>query len=232
MHANSTTHYPSWGSGTRRWPPGEPPTEPSLPLMGIGNVGSSFTAPVNSSSLPLMGIGNWLTACTVLPLGRRRLITAHGDRERTHTSEHVVRPSEINLITPHGDREHDRARRRAVGVRHLSSLPLMGIGNPRATRDPKLLGHVGISLPLMGIGNSKCSSAVDGMVFDFSHYPSWGSGTYDINATGMDATPEAHYPSWGSGTVRRSRSSLLSPDISLPLMGIGNKAMRRPEPSA
>ena len=75
----------------------------SLPLMGIGNPGTS-SALISSTviSLPLMGIGN-------------------PDRQRGRTLR--VPP----LITPHGDRKQEVMVK--LSGKQTNSLPLMGIGN-------------------------------------------------------------------------------------------------------
>ncbi len=138
----------------------------SLPLMGIGNRKEPRVMTPSLHSLPLMGIGNG---------------------GRGPGGGGVVR-----LITPHGDREL------AVGVgrlrRLISSLPLMGIGNPHLVSLPSAEQHH--SLPLMGIGNCSWNGLREG----------WFS---------------SHYPSWGSGTHRFVRGEGDDQD-SLPLMGIGN----------
>ena len=55
------THYPSWGSETRKRWKNQPPVylQSSLPLMGIGNPTTiEIKGSSNPFSLPLMGIGN------------------------------------------------------------------------------------------------------------------------------------------------------------------------------
>ena len=97
------THYPSWGSETRRWeiqfldsadlitPHGDRKRDiarwivaccpTSLPLMGIGNPWSlAWVYGSGPISLPLMGIGN--ADVMVCEKCAKQLITPHGDRKR------------------------------------------------------------------------------------------------------------------------------------------------------
>ena len=120
------------------------------------------------------------------------------------------------LITPHGDRE--RVLICGVGFSNFTSLPLMGIGNeirpvsedlenllitPHGDREP---------------GRHRPPQAALG-----PHYPSWGSGTMPpARSIRLD---KSHYPSWGSGTLLTLMGSNRTTN-SLPLMGIGNAAIR------
>ena len=132
----------------------------------------------------------------------------------------------------------------------------MGIGNPRSADKAPVGTHHSSSLPLMGIGNVRASVECEASVacVVLAHYPSWGSGTRMIQSIDLDMafvyliTPHgdrepdrhqgdghgrdvrpSHYPSWGSGTVRPVQIVIVVEqlDISLPLMGIGNQCTRR-----
>ena len=167
--------------------------QPSLPLMGIGNLSHDETNLRRCiASLPLMGIGNALNLDAFDPY------------------------VQVCLITPHGDRKLRVSH--AVTVRAMvPSLPLMGIGNRRANR--MAFSNTVDSLPLMGIGN--ITTVTGGSAVVCTHYPSWGSETFerpDLTVDVLDlitphgdrkprsscsstwTTTTAHYPSWGSET--------------------------------
>ena len=147
-------HYPSWGLGTGRSSRVRPDTKHSLPLMGIGNFERPAPSRTPCASLPLMGIGNRYAG---QHLGdSRELITPHGDWEprsaapdrRRRTSHYPSWGLGTVLVA---DFPEPASR---------SSLPLMGIGNPRSLDDPRR-HHA--SLPLMGIGNAvKPETRLDG----------------------------------------------------------------------
>ena len=100
----SSSHYPSWGSGT---------------------LGCGCTCKVQKSSLPLMGIGN-LPERAVDRRYRRNLITPHGDREPSRTSCR----STISAQSHYPSWGSGTARAlRALRFTYRDSLPLMGIGN-------------------------------------------------------------------------------------------------------
>ena len=230
----TTTHYPSWGSGTSRasgatwrcapshypsWRSGTrdcqaPPLSPwdSLPLMGIGNWSSTMSpSPCFWSSLPLMGIGN--DGIPGVLDSERILITPHGDREprarRARESPDAV------LITPHGDRERF--------PQHCQVAAYLSLITPHGDRELGIGGGGGAgsfdSLPLMGIGNISPRERMS-THSPASHYPSWGSGTSSFPFQHKQAasliTPHGdREPS--------IRSVSISPvNTSLPLMGIGN----------
>ena len=181
---SSGTHYPSWGSGTRRPDGMTSRIVHSLPLMGIGNARKSpFNRPRSGS----------------------HLTTPHGDRE-LDTTLHRGRDA-LNLTTPHGDREPISPERLSIAM--TRSLPLMGIGNQTTESTASVLSN---SLPLMGIGNRSGGLAARRLrplttphgdrerrrppslprPESRSHYPSWGSGTLmDLSAalTFSDSLP-------------------------------------------
>ena len=122
-----------------------------------------------------------------------------------------------------------------------ASLPLMGIGNshlgepspqwvelitPHGDRElaaaPAASDAHLLSLPLMGIGNLLgFLEAVKGADLITPH------GDREP-ARSTSAPPEwtTHYPSWGSGTLPASHCDSAD-ELSLPLMGIGNRLPRR-----
>ena len=164
-----------------------------------------------SSSLPLMGIGNYGSTSPTAPC-KHSLITPHGDRERKLATSPCslfgvslplmgignlagvrARCPQVELITPHGDREQEDGQGpHEAGGR---SLPLMGIGNPAPFG--VVLGDFN-SLPLMGIGN--VPEGRRQRRYRQPHYPSWGSGTWTSSPRTRLRRRAAHYPSWGSGT--------------------------------
>ena len=214
-----SSHYPSWGSGTRGHPlPVQPVlllitphgdrerhkhavdqrgvSAPHYPSWGSGTTGTDPDGNEWSvTSLPLMGIGN-----------RGNVVEPRRGRKR--------------LITPHGDRERGSMRERAP-IRSCS-LPLMGIGN--STR------------------RSGCRAGRTA-----PHYPSWGSGTEPDPRRRLDAlepliTPHGDRERLGVVPERAPEIALITPHgdreppeqkstetsarISLPLMRIGNGAIR------
>ena len=104
------------------------------------------------------------------------------------------------LITPHGDWEPLPLKPGGTPDR-VSSLPLMGIGNPGGRPRAEIPAEV-------------------------AHYPSWGLGTQPTPPPGKPANGATHYPSWGLGTLADERHLTLHPGLSLPLMGIGNPLRR------
>ncbi len=187
------------GIGNRRDPATGLGRSDSLPLMGIGN--QPIPAPgtptlsfllitphgdrepaqalryraETDDSLPLMGIGNQM-ASAVSPRDRCTHYPSWGSGTRRDRPRTLPRPAHYpswgsgtrwrslrtttgrSLITPHGDREHGRESASLSSAK--PSLPLMGIGNA-------ILGSL-----------NRCWS--------WTHYPSWGSGTVDAPAGGMN----------------------------------------------
>ena len=148
-----STHYPSWGSKTRRSDhplrrSSDHRIDNSLPLMGIENTmrGPDQNGRRSASSLPLMGIEN----------------AGRGGYRGTHY------PSWGSKTGP--------APRPSV-----HSLPLMGIENPPSDAIRENDGS-STSLPLMGIENWRDTRhralGIDGP----THYPSWGSKTRTTEA--------------------------------------------------
>ena len=209
----------------------------SLPLMGIGNqerladserTQASLITPhgdrkrklprvrdgAQADSLPLMGIGN--------SRGARRygrgtpLITPHGDRKHARVSGRRRVPEA--LTTPHGDRKLGAAPATAKVTR--VSLPLMGIGNRRASFN--VGGRTWFSLPLMGIGNQLVglAAAPRSELLITPHgdrKPVWGIGE------GRHLMPSL--PLMGIGNMLTLRPGFHIRNFSLPLMGIGNKGV-------
>ena len=211
-----TTHYPSWGFGTRVanrsgsevnrqliTPHGdlERSTGPkcccgrqgSLPLMGIWNTLASGRKRKDwNFSLPLMGIWNPFRSAAARP--------------------------PPPLITPHGDLEQWRQFR--CSSPHDVSLPLMGIWN-LADRPVS----AGLSRLITPHGDLEHATPSNLCAAVHPHYPSWGFGTPaprrpaplpeslitphgDLEpASGERAfrrtAGSTHYPSWGFGTPRR-----------------------------
>ncbi len=120
-----TTHYPSWGSGTRSCradnggvrllitPHGD--REPSCAALSDAGM---------FHSLPLMGIGN--TTHRTVARSTAPLITPHGDRERGRGGGAV---RGVQLITPHGDRE--------PCPRCTSDSPVTSLITPHGDREPR-----------------------------------------------------------------------------------------------
>ncbi len=141
-------HYPSWGSGTAQ--------------------ATAVRSMLSETHYPSWGSGTAEAAARATT--RFRLITPHGDRERSSWEGSTPRSRTTHypswgsgtgdlrglhvpvdsLITPHGDRELE--------------------GGPED-------GRLGLarSLPLMGIGNTCRFASVSTALT--AHYPSWGSGT-------------------------------------------------------
>ena len=183
----------------------------SLPLMGIGNSWSPTSGGKRSrTSLPLMGIGN--NRIGHHPGGQEdSSLPLMGIGNVTWICQGMI---SSGLITPHGDWK-----------------PVCRNDWPAIQKD---------SLPLMGIGNSRATLYASHR--SLSHYPSWGletplacreapTPTQLITPHGDWKRPRpisadrprrsAHYPSWGLETRGGGRGDrrVLS---SLPLMGIGN----------
>ena len=227
------SHYPSWGSGTRRKSPDCWRTFRSLPLMGIGN------------------------SCGGARSRRRPfLITPHGDREH---GDEVARWMIANVSLPLMG-IGNAATIGAATTAATCSLPLMGIGNP-ATRAPNAVSLT-THYPSWGSGTGgdptgapqvppglitphgdrePVRGARSGAGFP-AHYPSWGSGTHtsgrrDRRRCGL-ITPHGDrehapflerrgevvdsLPLMGIGNRPRVPCPHCGADLSLPLMGIGN----------
>ena len=208
LRGNHETHYPSWGSGTRR-----------APIIAVRHL---------ADSLPLMGIRN--SRPGVRRSRPRRLTTPHGDQERARRRR-MVRAAPASHYPSWGSGTTDFG---GHGRTPHSSLPLMGIRNARAalrsvpgasshypswgSARPGPSAHYpswgsgtttpirtfrsrgSSSLPLMGIRN--CSATAAFWSPNSTHYPSWGSGTPTSGLT-IHASRRSHYPSWGSGTRRK-----------------------------
>ena len=224
-----TTHYPSWGFGTRRgelpprWtfalitPHGdlEPPgrsfpdrrRRPHYPSWGFGTRPAPFRTTA-SAHYPSWGFGT----------RRRRphrgapagLITPHGDLE---PGAGLGRQDQRQLITPHGDLEPGHQGLRPTQVSLL--ITPHGDLEPAVFHAPLMASHS--SLPLMGIWNpSFAGSSIVGLTLITPH------GDLELHVQiRRQATRKAHYPSWGFGTSRRSADSGAELN-SLPLMGIWN----------
>ncbi len=142
------SHYPSWGSGTRRTPASRRHPLPHYPSWGSGTClsGPSYRSRP-TSSLPLMGIGN--SKNTILELiGENILITPHGDRERVASLAASLYSQRSSLPLMGIGNSGFLARRGRMA--QVNSLPLMGIGNSASRPRPAVTRN---SLSLMGIGN-------------------------------------------------------------------------------
>ena len=227
------THYPSWGSETRR-------------ARGCDRGGRDLITPHGDrkpsadagiaagerGSLPLMGIGNGHGGSNARTFVDG-LITPHGDRKPRRMSPPISRiPRSLPLMgigNCTGDRRGSRGGAphypswgSETSRRHSASHPARELITPHGDRKRALAealeASVERSLPLMGIGNSVQSAS----------YPANSTVSLPLMGIGnptarppSPSTARAHYPSWGSETI-----VIHAPggdaDDSLPLMGIGN----------
>ena len=98
--ARTQTHYPSWGLETRaRKGSSASCATPSLPLMGIGNVGDEHRAiAVHIAHYPSWGLETVRFPQLQRPLGRSLPLMGIGNLVRAWDAE-----GDRMLITPHGD---------------------------------------------------------------------------------------------------------------------------------
>ncbi len=143
----SSTHYPSWGSGT----PGPERTHARSGLLITPHGDREPSRPAGAAARSRSHYPSWGSG-TGTRTGR-----SPGPRSTHYPSWgsgtlHVRtgRSRGCRLITPHGDRE--RSMFAQVGVVDAVSLPLMGIGN-RPPFQTSRQSTTNSSLPLMGIGN-------------------------------------------------------------------------------
>ena len=191
-------------------------------------------------SLPLMGIGNDVSKGSPPHASGCPHYPSWGSETRRPDRQRVVMDL-VRLITPHGDRKRWYGSRVCASGR-ISSLPLMGIGNPPVTyRNPWSFIN---SLPLMGIGNLAADRRLQDCV-DQHSLPLMGIGNrvasmlrtrhepHSLPLMGIGnphaaqrspPSPAPHYPSWGSETCTPATISSSIESGSLPLMGIGNRS--------
>ena len=162
----------------------------SLPLMGIENRSTRLRIRAfHLGSLPLMGIENQGRAAR-RPCASGRLITPHGDRKRRARTEDLL-PSvttSLPLMGIENPRPCCRSASRPI------SLPLMGIENTLTTRLVHTSGQC--SLPLMGIENHRQSPPSRPVAVLITPH-----GDRKLGRRGPAHSPGAHYPSWGSKTA-------------------------------
>ena len=212
------THYPSWGSKTRRWWRWRRINRRAhYPSWGSKTRGEAYAAvPCDTRLITLMGIEN-LEADPGSGGLRRDLITPHGDRKRPTPSSECASAGLVSLPLM----GIENCSRRALGRtwRILTHYPSWGSKTTSPSREPDTIGDL-----ITPHGDRKHdSSLVTPSSSQSAHYPSWGSKT-PARAPSHSRT-HAHYPSWGSKTARPQLGPLA--DLpSLPLMGIENTAAR------
>ena len=106
----------------------------------------------------------------------------------------------------------------------MTSLPLMGIGNP--LRPVHSSSRQNAHYPSWGLETAQSSQRSP--MPDRSHYPSWGLETGRVRYVVLAHLVLASLPLMGIGNCRLERPTQTTTRLSLPLMGIGNASSRPP----